>query len=102
MIIKLSPKRPKTTKTKAAVTTVKPAPAAKLVTPRLSALTANDFAIGQKWKLEVGHAEVVHVGKILIDYRYYRVPDQKRVGVETKTMREFCEALKRNKAKLMA
>ena len=45
---------------------------------------AASFAIGQKWQLELGYAEIVHVGKVLIDYRFYRVANQKRVPIETK------------------
>lgn len=59
------------------------------------------FERGQKWKLELGHAEIVHVGKVLIDYRYYRVETQRHVPVETKTLVDFADTLKRNKAKLV-
>lgn len=92
-MIKLSPKR----------TTTKKAPARKKTAPpKAPAINPSDFAPGQKWQLQLGHAEIVHVGKVLIDFRYYRVPNQKRVGIETKTLRDFTEALKKNKAKLMA
>jgi len=74
----------------------------KVERSKTPAVSPSDFAPGQKWQLELGHAEVVHVGKVLIDFRYYRMPNQKRVGIETKTLREFAEALKKNKAKLMA
>ena len=98
-MIKLSPKR--TTAPKKTEKVAKLA-APKIAPPKLASLTASDFTPGQKWQLQLGHAEIVHVGKILIDFRYYRVPNQKRVGIETKTMREFIEALKKNKATLMA
>jgi hypothetical protein len=60
------------------------------------------FEAGQKWQLELGYAEIVHVGKVLVDYRFYRVANQKRVPIETKSIRDFAEALKKNKAKLVA
>ena len=60
------------------------------------------FAPGQKWQLQLGHAEIVHVGKVLIDYRYYRVETQRHVPVETKTLVDFAEVLKKQKAKLVA
>ena len=63
---------------------------------------AASFEVGQKWQLELGYAEIVHVGKVLIDYRFYRVANQKRVPIETKSLRDFAEALKKNKAKLVA
>ncbi len=64
-------------------------------------IDAAAFTKGQKWQLELGYAEIVHVGKVLIDYRFYRVANQKRVPIETKSLRDFAEALKKNKAKLV-
>ncbi len=61
-----------------------------------------DFAPGQKWQLQLGQAVIVHVGKVLIDYRYYRVETQRHVPVETKTLVDFAEVLKKQKAKLVA
>lgn len=60
------------------------------------------FAKGQRWQLELGYAEIVHVGKILVDYRFYRVEGQKRVPTETNTIREFSATLKKRKAQLIA
>jgi hypothetical protein len=74
----------------------------KTKAPKAVATPAATFTRGQKWQLQLGHAEVVHVGKVLIDYRYYRVETQKHVPVETKTLVEFAEALKKQKAKLIA
>jgi hypothetical protein len=79
-------------KTVTKLKTAAPAPVAKTTA----------FAPGQKWQLQLGHAEVVHVGKVLIDYRYYRVETQKHVPVETKTLVDFAEVLKKQKAKLVA
>jgi hypothetical protein len=64
--------------------------------------TPATFAPGQKWQLDLGHAEIVHVGKVLIDYRYYRVETQRHVPVETKTLVDFAATLKKKKAKLVA
>jgi hypothetical protein len=60
------------------------------------------FAPGQKWQLDLGHAEIVHVGKFLIDYRFYKVATQKHVPVETKTLVDFAATLKKKKAKLVS
>jgi hypothetical protein len=60
------------------------------------------FAAGQKWQLDLGHAEIVHVGKFLIDYRFYKVATQKHVPVETKTLVDFAATLKKKKAKLVS
>lgn len=73
---------------------VKPAPAAAPAGP----LT---FEKGQRWQLELGYAEIVHVGKILVDYRFYRMEGQKRVPTETNTIREFSATLKKKKAQLI-
>jgi hypothetical protein len=78
------------------ITKIKPASAGPVSTK------SPTFAPGQKWQLQLGHAEVVHVGKVLIDYRYYRVETQKHVPVETKTLVDFAEVLKKQKAKLVA
>ena len=86
-------------------TAVKPAKASRAATgaskPAPIVADPAAFAPGQKWQLELGHAEVVHVGKVLIDYRYYKVATQKHVPVETKTLVDFAATLKKNKAKLV-
>jgi hypothetical protein len=73
-------------------------PAAK--TPPPAALPA--FVPGQKWQFGVGYAEIVHVGKILIDYRFHTAPNQKRVPITTDIMKQFEQNLKKNKAKLIS
>ena len=89
----MTPKIAKKTKpqTKPAPVAVKAAPASKDA----------PFAAGQRWQLDLGFAEVVHVGKVLIDYRYYRVETQRHVPVETKTLVDFAATLKKKKAKLV-
>ena len=77
--------------TKPAATTPKTAPAAQPA-----------FVQGQKWQFGVGYAEIVHVGKILIDYRFHTAPNQKRVPITTDIMTQFAQNLKKNKAKLIS
>lgn len=60
------------------------------------------FVPGQKWQFGVGYAEIVHVGKILIDYRFHTAPNQKRVPITTDIMKQFEQNLKKNKAKLIS
>ena len=60
------------------------------------------FVPGQKWQFGVGYAEIVHVGKILIDYRFHTAPNQKRVPITTDIMTQFAQNLKKNKAKLIS
>ena len=84
------------TKTAAKAKASAPAPAAKAPAPGTV-----PFAPGQKWQLELGYAEVVHVGKFLLDCRFYRVAAQKRVPLETQSIVEFTTLLKKNKAHLV-
>jgi len=74
-------------------------------TPSKTSLAANtpqSFVVGQKWQFGVGYAEIVHVGKILIDYRFHTAPNQKRVPITTYIMTQFAQNLKKNKAKLIS
>jgi hypothetical protein len=64
--------------------------------------TAADFAPGQKWQFGIGYAEIVHVGKILIDYRFHTAPNQRRVPITTDILSQFAQNLKKNKAKLIS
>ncbi len=59
------------------------------------------LAKGQKWQLLLGCAEIVHVGKFLLDYRFHKVENQRRVPLETSTIREFSETLQKNNAQLV-
>jgi hypothetical protein len=60
------------------------------------------FAPGQKWEFGIGYAEIVHVGKILIDYRFHTAPNQKRVPITTDILTQFAQNLKKKKAKLIS
>jgi hypothetical protein len=60
------------------------------------------FAPGQKWQFGIGYAEIVHVGKILIDYRFHTAPNQKRVPITTDILSQFAQNLKKQKAKLIS
>jgi hypothetical protein len=77
-------------------------PQSKTAPVTAAAATPAQFAPGQRWQLDLGFAEVVHVGKVLIDYRYYKVETQRHVPVETKTLVDFAATLKKKKAKLVA
>jgi hypothetical protein len=60
------------------------------------------FVPGQKWQYGIGYAEIVHVGKILIDYRFHTAPNQKRVPITTDILQQFAQNLKKQKAKLIS
>jgi hypothetical protein len=79
----------------------------KSATPSKTAKTAatvapEGFVPGQKWQFGIGYAEIVHVGKILIDYRFHTAPNQKRVPITTDILSQFAQNLKRQKAKLIS
>lgn len=67
-----------------------------------AAVTPPAFVPGQKWQFGIGYAEIVHVGKILIDYRFHTAPNQKRVPITTDILSQFAQNLKKNKAKLIS
>ena len=68
----------------------------------LSTTAAPAFLRGQKWQFGIGYAEIVHVGKILIDYRFHTAPNQKRVPITTDILSQFAQNLKKQKAKLIS
>jgi hypothetical protein len=78
----------------------------KIPSPAISSKTAmaapHAFVPGQKWQFGIGYAEIVHVGKILIDYRFHTAPNQKRVPITTDILSQFAQNLKKNKAKLIS
>jgi hypothetical protein len=75
-----------------------PATSSKTAAP----VTPPAFVPGQKWQFGIGYAEIVHVGKILIDYRFHTAPNQKRVPITTDILSQFAQNLKKNKAKLIS
>jgi len=79
--------------------TTKPAASA---TTKTAPVAQPSFAPGQKWQYGIGYAEIVHVGKILIDYRFHTAPNQKRVPITTDIMAQFAQNLKKHKAKLIS
>jgi hypothetical protein len=85
-------------------TTTKKQTKTTAVTPSKTTSTATPpaFVPGQKWQYGVGYAEIVHVGKFLIDYRFHTAPNQKRVPITTDIMAQFAQNLKKNKAKLIS
>ena len=69
---------------------------------KTSPVTPPTFVPGQKWQFAIGYAEIVHVGKILIDYRFHTAPNQKRVPITTDILTQFAQNLKKKKAKLIS
>jgi len=55
---------------------------------------------GQKWLLATGHAEILHIGKTLVQYRFTKT-GMVRGALDMKSIANFAEALKANKAKLV-
>lgn len=70
--------------------------------PKMAPAGPEAFVPGQKWQFGMGYAEIVHVGKILIDYRFHTAPNQKRVPITTDILTQFAQNLKKNKAKLIS
>jgi hypothetical protein len=83
-------------------TTKKQTKPAAATTSKTAPVAQPTFQTGQKWQFGVGYAEIVHVGKILIDYRFHTAPNQKRVPITTDIMTQFEQNLKKNKAKLIS
>ncbi len=57
------------------------------------------LAKGQKWRLAGGHAEVLHIGKTLVQYRFTKM-GMVRGSLDMKSIPKFEEALKSNNAQL--
>lgn len=55
---------------------------------------------GQKWRIPRGEAEVLHVGKSLVQYRFIKT-GMVRGSLEMKSIANFAEALKTHKAELI-
>jgi len=55
---------------------------------------------GQKWRIATGHAEILHIGKTLVQYRFIKT-GMVRGALEMKSIANFAEALKLNKATLV-
>jgi hypothetical protein len=58
------------------------------------------FERGQKWQLPNGHATIVHVGKTLVQYKFLKT-GMVRGPLEMKSIPNFAEAMKANKARLV-
>jgi hypothetical protein len=86
---------------KTAVKAVKAKAAKTPKAPKVVAEPMPPLERGQKWQLLLGYAEIVHVGKFLLDYRFHRMENQRRVPLETGTIAEFTATLKKNKAQLV-
>jgi hypothetical protein len=58
------------------------------------------FIPGQKWGMERGYAEIIQVGKTLVHYKFLKT-GMVRGPVEMKSISNFAEAMKANRAKLI-
>jgi hypothetical protein len=59
------------------------------------------FAAGQKWQMQRGHAEIVQVGKTLVQFKFLKT-GMVRGPIEMKSIVNFAEAMKTNKARLVS
>ena len=55
---------------------------------------------GQEWRIATGHAKILHIGKTLVQYRFIKT-GMVRGALEMKSITNFAEALKANKATLV-
>jgi hypothetical protein len=74
-------------------------PATKTAGPKTAAAKVQ-FAPGQKWQMQRGHAEIIQVGKTLVQYRFLKT-GMIRGPLEMKSIPNFAEAMKTNKARLV-
>lgn len=58
------------------------------------------FVSGQRWQMAHGCAEIVQVGKVIVQYRFFK-PGMVRAPLEMKSKTNFAEAMKANKARLI-
>jgi hypothetical protein len=65
-------------------------------------MTPTTFAAGKKWKMQRGHAEIVQVGKTLVQYKFLKTGMARGGPIEMKSIPNFAEAMKTNKARLIA
>lgn len=77
-----------------------PKPKANAKPKAKGSATAPQFAPGQKWQMQRGHAEIVQVGKTLVQYRFLKT-GMIRGPLEMKSIPNFAEAMKTNKARLV-
>jgi hypothetical protein len=66
-----------------------------------SSSSSQAFAAGQKWQMDRGHAEIIQVGKTLIQYKFLKT-GMIRGPIEMKSIPNFAEAMRANNAKLVA
>jgi hypothetical protein len=91
----------KSTKTKkTVVTAVKPA-AVKAAAAKVTRSEPAAFQKGQKWRTAHGHAEILHIGKTLVQYRFIKT-GMIRGHLEMKSLPNFAEAIRNQKATLVA
>ncbi len=56
---------------------------------------------GQFWSVGEGHIHIVQVGKVLAQFKHFKLKNQKRVPVQMMNIASVQDYLKRNDAKLV-
>lgn len=59
------------------------------------------LAKGQKWRIKRGDAEILHIGRTLVQYRFIKT-GMVRGSLEMKSIAHFAEALKMHNAELLS
>ena len=66
-----------------------------------SKAVSQPLAKGQIWKLSDRYIEIVHIGKLLAQYKETRTPNQRGAATQFKQIAELEKALTKTKAKLV-
>lgn len=66
-----------------------------------SKAVSQPLAKGQVWKLTDRYIEIVHIGKLLAQYKETRTPSQRGAATQFKQIAELEKALVKTKAKLI-
>jgi hypothetical protein len=64
-------------------------------------VTSKPLATGQYWKVGDEHIHIVQVGKILAQFKHFKMKNQKRVPVQMMNIVSVQDFLKKNDAKLV-
>jgi hypothetical protein len=69
--------------------------------PKVKATKDVPLEVGQTWQLPAGRVQIVSLGKVLVHYKYFRLPQQRGVHVQIQSQREMIESFRRQEAKLI-
>jgi hypothetical protein len=61
---------------------------------------ARELIKGQTWRIARGHAQILHIGRTLVQYRFIKT-GMVRGSLEIKSIANFAEALHANNAELL-